>query len=220
MSSKNVDIRDETDTGISFDSDSPGDVVLVQVELKKGGQTLYRSIVTETRLPPPTVATLELDSASVNEDGDVDLYFGGIPTTSRVLLKVMIAIELPGKNLADQIELSGMVDDGHLVLHGGWIRKALEKAGVTGSVNGWKVLVSEAVVLDPAASYSKLAELSGMKDSAVAKNKLLLSRAPSNEEKNISEEMQMGRRPSEDGRRLRSRELAGVSKKILVFGYW
>lgn len=221
-SSRQVDIHDESDTGLSFDYDTPGDAVLVQVELKKGSQTLYRSIIAETRPPPPDVATLELESAVVNQDGNVDLYFGGIPDTSSssVLLKAMIAIEVAGKGLVDQVALSAMANDGHLVLHGGWVRNALEKAGTTGSVNGWRVSVVEAVALDPEALYQKVAELSGKRDSTVAKNKQLLSRKPSVEERNISEEMKMGRRPVSDERHLRSRGLATGSKKILAYGYW
>ena len=51
--SKNVNVRDGTDADISFEYDAPGDAVLVQVELNRGGQTFHRSIIAETRLPPP-----------------------------------------------------------------------------------------------------------------------------------------------------------------------
>eukprot|EP00977_Amphora_coffeiformis_P006697 scaffold1465_cov179-Amphora_coffeaeformis.AAC.9 len=212
-----VDIHDETDTEISFDADGPGNVVLVQVELEEDGKTIYRSILTETRSAPRDVVAMELDRASVNDDGDLDLYFRGIPV-AHVLVKALISIQLQGKPLPDQLELSGMVDDGHLVLHGGWIRTALEKQGSSGASHGWKVVVSEAAAFDPNDSYNKVAELQGSKDSVVSKNKQRLSDQPSPEERGISEEMKTGRRPASN-RRLRSRKLAGIHKKILVHGY-
>jgi len=217
--SDKVDIHHETDEAISFDSDGPGNVVLVQVELKEHGKTIFRSILTETRPAPRGVVPLDLATANVNDDGDLELYFSGIPVP-HVLLKAIVSIQSQGKILEDNVEVSAIVDDGHLVVHGGWIRKALEKEGSSGSSNGLKVLVSEAVAFDPEDSYAKVAELRKSKDSAVSKNKQLLSAPPSPEERNVSDEMKTGKRPAPSKRRLHSRELSGTHKKILVHGYW
>lgn len=216
--SKNAHVRDGTDKDIGFDSNGPGDVVLLQVELEDNGKTIFRSIVAETTSAPAPAATMDLASASVNDDGDVDLYFTGVPL-EHAMIQALIMVELRGQVLEDQkIELSAIVDDGHLVLHGGWIRNALDKAGVTGATHGWKLLVAEAVALDPHKSYRPVATMSGKKDSAVSKNKHLLSSAPSDKEQGISSEMRTGRRP--ERRRLGARNLSGNHFKILVHGYW
>ena len=210
-----VDIQEGTNDTIEFDANGPGDVVLVQVQIKDEGKTLFRTILAETRLPPPAIASIHLASAQVNDDDSLDLYFTGIPQ-GNVLLTAVFAIELRGKVLQDhQMEVSAMVDDGHVVLHGGWIRNALETAGVSGSTNGWKLYVTDAV------AYREdmvVAELSEKTEAVVPKNKQALSRAPSDEERQVSEEMKMGHKPERTGgvRALQS----GGHKKILVHGYW
>ena len=223
--SDNVDLHDADTQGIAFDSDGAGnDVVLVQVEVEgPGGGTVYRSIVAETVAPDATVATLALQSANVNDEGDLELSLKGMPT-ERLLLKALVTVELHGKTLdEDQVEVSTMTDSGTLVVQGGWIRRALEKAGNgPGSTNGWKVYVVEAVALDPEANYAMVAQLSvGKKNAVVSKNKQLLANSPSDDERNISERMKMGKPPADhEERKLRARQLNTGHKKILVHGYW
>ena len=87
---------------------------------------------------------------------------------------------------------------------------------------------------NPDASYVKLAELSEKaKDITVAHNKQMLLATPSQEEKQVSDDMEQGRRPSLDEFRRRrllvrgsnsatqeGHQLSYVVKKILVHGYW
>ena len=215
---KHVDMHPGTNAGVDFDADDAGEFTLVQAEIEDNGKTLYRSIIAETRSAPPEVADLDLDSATVNGDGDVELQFQGMPTSGHLLLKAMVGMEFRGKPVDDKVELSAMVDDGRLVMHGGWIRKALEKVGATGSTNAWKVFVEEASAFDPENMYYKVAEMTNKKDLSVAENKQLLSGPPSSSERAISEDMKMGRKPK-DNRHLR-KLTGGVHKKILVHGYW
>lgn len=218
-----VDFHDDSTSSIQYDDNGPGSVVLLQVEFKENGKKYYRSIITETELPPPDVGTFVLDSADVNDNGDLDLYFSGLPTGT-VMLKAVILIELRNKAVPNgKIEITGIVDDGHLVVHGGWIRNALEGARETtnGSTNGWKLFVDEAQAYDTSGT-TVLSRLGDKIEPVVAGDKQVLAHTPSADEKGISKDMIMGRRPVEEQPNdLRSRTLnTGLHKKILVHGYW
>lgn len=217
-----VDVHDETETGVEFDSDTTGDIVLVQVELVDPltGNKVFRSIITETRTPPSPVQPMILTMAEVDDLGDLHLYFQGLPT-GNLFLKALISVESNNRKSKDLIEIKAMTENGELVLHGGWIRTGLEKAnGNRQQPSGaWKLTVIEALALDPQDSYTKVAELMHEAVATIAgKNAHLLSQKPSKEEQELTDEMKNGRRPSTV--RGGARQLQGIHRKILVHGYW
>lgn len=142
--SEKVTIYHPTKESIEFDSSGGNeDVVLVQVPMADQlGQALYRTIVTMTQPPPSSVAAMELKSSIVDDQGDFDLFFEGVPL-EHVLLKATVMEEVAGKPLDKVIKLQGMTDDARLKLHGGWIRRMLEQADVKASsaTNSWKVFL-------------------------------------------------------------------------------
>lgn len=239
---ENVDIHDENESSLQFDYTGPDDMVLTQVQLQdpSTGNRIYRSILVETKLHPVfDVTPMDLGSAFVDNNGDLNLVFTGIDfgLYEVVLLKAMISVEWKGKTLKDgRIELQGMTSTGHLVLHGGWIRTILDKdatrrcdllpdgAGLVEDGGCWKVKVEEAVALNPENSYRVIAQLENAKDSGIKTNKKLLSNSPSKDEKEISDEMKQGRRPPKSRHLAESqkglRGLQSNAKKILVHGYW
>lgn len=217
-----VDIHDESVSGVEFDSYEPGELVLVQVETEdpRTGHKVYRSIITETQMPPKEILPMVLELAEVDEAGDLHLFFKGLPS-GYLLLKTLISVLINDKVMEDHIELKAMTDDGHLILHGGWIRKALDDAKRRNPTKGWKLIVTEAIALDPENAYVTVAEQTreNLASITLAKNDHLLSKAPSVEEKQISDDMKSGRPPT-GVRRLGGRGLQGSHRKILVHGYW
>ena len=246
VESKQVHIHDETESGLQYDFGEAGDIILAQakIEVPATGETVYRSIVIETRdnsLELSDLASLKLDSAHVDSDGDLHFKFKGndaemqsiMDTERGFLLKAMVAVEVDGQGILEEsrIELRALTRDFVLNLHGGWIRSILNKAGFGDSSNPscpdsscWKIVVPDAVIIDTLDSYRVIAHLSGPTDPAIDQHKELLSNPPTEDEKNVSEEMKHGRVP-EEVRHMRRRLEQGETmphnhKKILVHGYW
>ena len=230
--SNKVQFKGQTKKGFQYESSQPGEVIVAQVKLSQNGKTVYRSLVTHTQPPPPPVVPMKLHKARVNNDGDLDLHFTNIPL-EHVLLQAVVGVELKDGSLLEQdkVHVKTFVDDGHLVIHGGWIRRALDKQAdiAPGSTKGWKIVVLEATASDGDNNYLPVAALPKAEDTAVVQNKELLSSAVDEIEKGISLDMAQGRPPATDNnnRHLRSgqeteeaRKLSGPVEKILVHGYW
>lgn len=217
-----VEIHDESEEGVEFDSEVPGEVVLVQVETEDpfNGNKVYRSIITETQIPPKEIRPIKIGLTEVDESGDLHLFFDGLPD-GYLLVKALISVQIDGKTIEDHIELKAMTNDGRLILHGGWIRKALDNA-TTRKKQSWQLVVTEAIALDPENTYVIVAELppTSVTGMVITRNEHLLSEAPTEEEKQVSDYMKSGRPPPDAGRRLGGRGLQESHKKILVHGYW
>ncbi|KAL7566051.1 hypothetical protein ACA910_009839 [Epithemia clementina (nom. ined.)] len=141
----------------------------------------------------------------------------------RFLCTVRVGILLEGVNRDESgdepttvslVDMSAMVTyaEPEIRVHGGWIRKKLEELGLSGRQEGWDVLIEDVVCADPNKSYWLTHTLHSDQDpgdrrlfaspsnEVVVGHHLLsarrtLSRVPSEEERQVSRDMLMGRLP-------------------------
>lgn len=220
------------------------------------GKSVQRSFIVTSNAPKvnPNIPTKKLNvkCCEYTDDGDVVLT---VPNLSIPGEYVRVDIRV-GLSLDDIPEAVNVVDtsaflegnEGTITVHGAWLKLALEEHGLTSSDNdSWDVAVKDLVVTDPEDGYRVVGRFGKQIPSGGGRRgrRLLASVPLTDEEREISNEMRMGRVPDEilerrrhlqeesattsEGSMLRgsnsgtvdhSRNLqADTHKKILVHGY-
>ena len=179
MPRKRNPAADEADADADAVPFSPNyDPVLIQLSVRNAetGRRVYRTLVTEVASAddaPPLIRTLTLVSSGITGDGDVTLTFsvssGGReigPDRLRVRARVALSFRAEANDDEDAAEVVNVVDvaailpadDLTLIVHGGWIRRAVEEMDggtLRGSRGGWDVAVTDAVASDPEGGISR-----------------------------------------------------------------
>lgn len=159
---------------------------------------------------------------------DVELSFPGLGKKDEYLrVDARLGISSDGvDNPIDVVDVTAMLaKDGLMTVHGGWIRVALQDAGLEGATEGWDVILIDVVVSDPSDSYRILGRMGNVINNGVLKaqktKREKLSQVPTTLEAAISDDMKTGKKPKRggvDGKHGLRRLTAG-HKKILVHGY-
>lgn len=231
------------------DMDSDAGLSLIQVTLDDGeGREVYRTFVTEAKRCKNGAASssrrlmpIAVQSSGINEDGDVELEFdlSNLPgeTSENERFKVQARIGISSAKGDEEGSVAEIIHrtvdmtaflsrkDSSMVVHGGWIRRALASIGSPPS--GWDVIVEEAIVSDPEASYRVLARMEDAHMTGVGADqthrRTRITKSPTKEEHDITDDMRQGRKPlasvPEDQGSRGLRSLQTVHKKILVHGY-
>jgi len=251
-----LSVIEQTETGIAFELNSQEhgtqlkEKVFIQLKVQGGsGQSIYRTLVTEVSpvqekslLPDIYIQPLE-----ITDVGDILVPISGLEVLTNVdnvhlEIRVGLAFADEITSIVDLYAIVPVVET-NLILHSGWIRRALAEMKTVAqeqwdlaivsveATDLWdssKILASSSTVQIPGFSESfaryKFAESYGSRKllrhdhthESLARE--LLNNRPSPEEVIITLDMRQGRRPEsmmEDTRRLAPLN----RKKILVHGY-
>lgn len=201
--------------------------------ISEDGYKVRRTLIRESKLKKDTFhnpSNVNVKCCDITDDGDVEVDFPGVLKAVESL-QVDIRIGITVEGVTDPIgvvDVRSMLTQGKtMTVHGGWIRKALASQGLDENSEGWDVVVLGAVVSDPEEGYEVIGVMKEKVTGSSKKNgenrRQKLSQKPSPEEVEVTDEMRMGRKPSQEelhGRRLGgSRRLSANHKKILVHGY-
>ena len=198
---------------------------LIQVVRKnKEGVALRRTLVAPTRKPLKKLK-IKLEETTIEDNGDVVFTLSGLGTeTTKVTGRVCLVIH--SEVIAGScVDVSAMLtsEKPNLVVHPGWIRKAIQE---TNNSAEWDVELVEVVASDPENMYRKVGQMKRSEPKTAGRllrsaesARKLLSGPPSKEEMEITMEMRVGRKPIKEKPNMPGRSLSGNHKKILVHGY-
>lgn len=174
-----------------------------------------------------TPRSVTIDCCDINQDGDIDVRFPGLGKKDEFLrVDARFGIEADGATVEVVDVTASLTQGDFMTVHGGWIRKALQDIGLQDQTEGWSVVLIDVIVYDPKQGYRTVGIKGNVINNGVPPGqakRALLSRGPTTEEKEITDEMKMGKKPAAQARNGQNknlrRELSGIHKKILVHGY-
>ena len=217
----------------------PG-ISLIQVkQATELGGSVYRTLITESSRCSPggqekKLGQLKIISSTINNDGDIELKFDGLHELEgadreynhfKVDARVSIASELdPTDIIHKTVDMTAFLSPEYstMVVHGGWVRRALHSIVDDKKVHtGLDVVVEAAAASDPRDNDRVVARLNGIHATGlmVEQSRRHLSRAPTREELGITKDMLQGRRPEINNQGIRGHRKLYTGKKILVHGY-
>jgi len=191
------------------------------------GKTVVRTFVHESKEKSGKKSkNISVKCCDINDDGDVEIHFPSLSAKHefyRVDARLGLTIPSVSQEPEALVDVTAMIsEDGKMQVHGGWIRRALEAHGMEGQDNGWDIEIMDAIVTDPASNYKVVGRMGNVIGNKIppgqAKKRSALSIAPTEEEKSVSSEMKISRKPDKQSG-FNRRRLSGNHKKILVHGY-
>ena len=235
----------KTNSPVSFDSASNKKIKMKHEKGNQGrgvalvdgfftspeGYKVRRTLIRESKPKKDTFrnpANVPVKCCDITEDGDVEISFPGLANkdeTFRVDVRLGISIE-GASTPVEVVDVSSMItQDGTMTVHGGWFRNAIGAENMEETIEGWDVVVMNAIVMDPEDEYRIVGVMKKAIQNGVPSNQKSkrgkLSQKPTAEEVSVNEDMKVGKKPSKEQRErhLGHRRLSGGHKKILVHGY-
>ena len=195
------------------------------------GYTVRRTLLHESKPKPANTRNVPVKCCDITDDGDIEIGFPGMLAqheSLRVDLRLGLTVD-GSRQPTEVVDVTAFLTDGNtLQVHGGWVRNAVAAEGLQDAAEGWDVVVMDAVLTDPENEYKIVGQMKQPNQNGIANaaNRPKLSQRPSDEEVAISEDMKVGKRPTE-AQRVRhlghghdhGRDLQSGQKKILVHGY-
>ena len=133
---------------------SKTDTFLIHLDIGTADDPIYKTFITQTcdRSSPNRrkLKQASIYSSYINGDGDVQITFQNLGDQSGNWLKydARIGISLENtKSVYDIVDVTAILasDEPTLVVHGGWIRRAMGELGLIEHREGWDIVVVEAV---------------------------------------------------------------------------
>jgi hypothetical protein len=203
------------------------DIVLVQMELEDDDQNpVQRTAIVKTKARKPKPFKLILGKAHVNDDNDIAIPFQGQACKRGEMLDfaARVGVELKGELISEEIDVKAMQDceEPQLIVHGGWVRRALSNRGLT-EADDFDIVVTEACATDPnTCSQVGLAEGTHVLNLKKHERRRHLAAKPTDAELKVTDEMLMGRKPDiraiQSGNADDRRRLSDTRKKIILHG--
>lgn len=193
------------------------------------GKDVIRSFIVESSKPSSSqqkIRDVNFKCCNVNDDGDVEVEFPSLSKPGESLrVDIRVGLSIEGQELPSSVvDVAAFLEgNGMVTVHRGWLSLALEEHGLQNTGDGWDVFVQDLIVTDPEAGHEVVGLMgkpngrSNSIPSSQKNKKKKVSQTPLEEERGISKDMQAGRKPQAETRRLRS--LSTAHKKILVHGY-
>lgn len=207
------------------------------------GKEVRRTFTRESKLKPSDFKKprgITVKCCDINDDGDVEITFPGLSKKDEILrVDARLGLRVTGTVLLEVVDVTAMLsEDAVVTVHGGWIRKLVDDMEL-----GWleddafEVSLVDVVVSDPSDGQRIVGVMGNVVSNGVPKGqknkKKKLTQAPTQDEKEVNEDMKKGKKPasmvssggdsngngnSKNKKSLR-RQLSSNHKKILVHGY-
>lgn len=192
---------------------------------RKTRRTLVHSSIKKTRDAPKPVT---VECCSINDDGDIEMSFPDLATGDKFFqVHARLGVGIYDGKVTEHsklVDVSALFKEGDTVtVHGGWVRRALHERGLAEG-DDVTVHIADLKISDPEDGQRTVGFLGvvvapSTEDSQRHNRRRHLMRTPTEEEKNISQDMRVGRRPEKFKNGLRRGLQTEVHKKILVHGY-
>jgi len=229
-----VNVRKQSDSLLALPAASVGQIVIGQLEVEDdNGKLVQRTFIKKVNARKAKPFKITIGKANINGDGDVVIPLVG-PVRKRGLFydfAARIGIYVNGTTISEDVDIQAFLesDQSEIVVHGGWIRTALQSHGLSES-DAFDAIVTECYARDADKGYVVVGACESAQTLNLQqhKNRRHLVARPSLAELQITDEMLTGRRPEisvatgTSGGRRNLRDLEEISNghaKIIVHGY-